>query len=72
MSSERRNQADQIIYNPLAYKVCFGCDSIIKRGVNICPNCHAYRFNTDASAIRQQAEVLANKEQDSVTPEDLT
>jgi RNA polymerase subunit RPABC4/transcription elongation factor Spt4 len=49
-----------------------GCDSIVASKVNICPNCHAYRFEIDADTVVAQAKALSTREQNSVVAEDLT
>jgi hypothetical protein len=48
-----------------------GCDSIVASKVNICPNCHAYRFECDEDAVVTQARALSSREQNSVVAEDL-
>ncbi len=48
-----------------------GCDSIVASKVNICPNCHAYRFECNEDAVVSQARVLSSREQNSVVAEDL-
>ena len=68
---DRAQRALRIIAGPQNYKVCEGCDSIIAARVVTCPNCHGYRFNENALAVKQQAELLANREQRSVTAQDL-
>ncbi|MEX2577416.1 MAG: hypothetical protein WD342_00040 [Verrucomicrobiales bacterium] len=48
-----------------------GCDSIVATKVNICPNCHAYRFEADEAFVVNQAKALSNREQNSVVAEDM-
>jgi hypothetical protein len=69
--AERAKRARRIVKNPALYKVCFGCDSIVASKVNICPNCHAYRFECDEDRVVDQARVLSTREQNSVVAEDL-
>ena len=68
---KRLAAALQIILNPQNYKVCEGCDSIVTEKTRICPNCHAYRFNFDIDNVADQARILASREQQSVTKEDM-
>jgi len=68
----RAATAAKIAANPSGYKVCVGCDSIIGSSAPICPNCHSYRFETSASSVIHQARILGNREQQSVTAEDLS
>ena len=69
--AERAKRARRIVKNPSLYKVCMGCDSIVATKVNICPNCHAYRFEIDADFVVNQAKALSTREQNSVVAEDL-
>lgn len=57
----RRQIADLISRNPELYKVCCGCEAIIREPAPVCPQCYAYRFETDEDLIREQANVLANR-----------
>ncbi len=68
---DRLAKAREIANNPVAYKVCEGCDSIVTAEVVICPNCHGYRFDGDPGRVVDQAVELGTREQRSVTAEDL-
>jgi|TARA_B100001093_G_C26820679_1_gene1011743 hypothetical protein len=70
--ADRAKRARRIVRNPALYKVCVGCDSIVASKVNICPNCHAYRFEVDADLVVAQAKALSTREQNSVVAEDFT
>jgi uncharacterized paraquat-inducible protein A len=61
----------EIIKNPQSYKICEGCDSIVKTTNNICPNCHSYRYNYETQEVIDQAIRLSKSEQKSVTKDDL-
>ncbi|MCX8239520.1 MAG: hypothetical protein ACJAT6_001529 [Akkermansiaceae bacterium] len=69
---DRLAKAREIANNPVAYKVCEGCDSIVTAEVVICPNCHGYRFDADPTRVVDQAVELGTREQRSVTAEDLS
>ncbi|MEO0415112.1 MAG: hypothetical protein AAF226_09200 [Verrucomicrobiota bacterium] len=69
--ADRAKRARRIVRNPALYKVCMGCDSIVATKVNICPNCHSYRFEADESYVVTQAKTLSSREQNSVVAEDL-
>jgi len=69
--ADRAKRARRIVKNPALYKVCMGCDSIVANKVNICPNCHAYRFECNDQFVIDQAKSLSNREQNSVVAEDL-
>lgn len=70
--NERCRKALRVIATPYRYKVCAGCESIVGKHVNHCPNCHGYRFFDDAAAVIEQARSLATKPQQTVTAADLT
>jgi len=69
--SDRSERAAKIIADPHDFKVCEGCDSIVKKRVAICPNCCGYRFDEEADRVVEQAKVLASRAQTTVTHEDL-
>ena len=71
MSDERKMIALSIMSSPDLFKICEGCDSILKYNVNICRNCKSYRFNTTIDDIIEHAKILGNREQTTVTEEDL-
>lgn len=68
---ERARRADKIVRNPIKYKICVGCESIVAAKVAICPNCHAYRFDSDPSSIVAQARVLGQRLPQSVMTSDF-
>ncbi len=70
-TSNRAETAARIASNPANYKVCEGCDSIVGRATAICPNCHSFRFDETPETVVNQAVILGNREQRSVTAEDL-
>lgn len=69
--SERAKRAAKIILEPHLYKVCEGCESIVSNQANTCPNCHGYRFDSDAQRVVAQATLLGSRPQTSVRPDDL-
>lgn len=69
--SDRAAKAAKIIAQPSDYKVCEGCESIVRLHVVTCPNCHGYRFDEASEAVVTQAKILASREQRSVVEEDL-
>ena len=69
--NERAKRADKIIRNPRKYKICAGCESIVAQKINLCPNCHAYRFVESESMVVAQAQVLGTREPRSVAINDL-
>jgi hypothetical protein len=69
--TERAKRAAQIVASPIHYKVCEGCESIVTAQANTCPNCHGYRFDSDAERVISQAKLLGSRPQSSVRPDDL-
>ncbi len=69
--TERAKKALHIAAQPKDYKVCEGCDSIVKKRVATCPNCHGYRFEDDPLLIVAQAKLLGSREQRTVLAQDL-
>jgi hypothetical protein len=68
----RAETAAKIASAPHQYKVCEGCDSIVGKGATICPNCHSFRFDDEPQRVVKQAILLGNREQQSVTADDLS
>jgi uncharacterized Zn finger protein (UPF0148 family) len=68
---ERLTAALEIVLDPLYYKVCEGCDSILFKKTIICPSCKSYRFNCEEDYIVNTATELAFKDKKSVTQDDL-
>ena len=69
--NERAKRADKIIRNPRKYKICAGCESIVAQKVNLCPNCHAYRFVESETLVVAQAQELGKREAKSVLGSDF-
>lgn len=67
----RAETAAKIASTPQNFKVCEGCDSIVGKATAICPNCHSFRFDDTAETVVKQAIMLGNREQRSVTADDL-
>ena len=71
MQQSRLDKAKLIIDRPGDFKVCEACGSIVSLTTAVCPNCNAYRFDSNTEYVVEQAVLLASREQRSVTPEDL-
>lgn len=71
MQQSRLDKAKLIIDRPGDFKVCEACGSIVSLTTAVCPNCKAYRFDSNTEYVVEQAVLLASREQRSVTPEDL-
>ena len=71
MDEERILAAIQIMTRPSLYKVCEGCDSILRETAAICPSCKSYRFDYKELNVARKAKELAHSEQKTVTEDDL-
>ena len=71
MDEKRISAAIQIMTKPWLYKVCEGCDSILKETAAICPSCKSYRFDCESLSVAKMAKKLACSEQKTVTEDDL-
>ncbi|MDX1679595.1 MAG: hypothetical protein R3242_02590 [Akkermansiaceae bacterium] len=69
---DRAATAARIAANPIGYKVCEGCDSIVGSNTALCPNCHSFRFESSPQRVVEQAKLLGSRDQRSVTAEDLS
>lgn len=69
--AERAARAAKIIANPSGYKVCEGCESIVVKKANTCPNCNGYRFDTASARVVAQAKVLGSRAATSLSPKDF-
>jgi hypothetical protein len=69
--TERAKRAAEIIAEPHLYKVCEGCESIVRAEAVHCPNCHGYRFDSESPRVVEQAKILGARPQSSVKPGDL-
>lgn len=69
--NERSRQAAKIQENPLDYKVCEGCGSIVTIRTTACPSCHAYQFDPAEQRVIKQAKALARRNANSVLSSDL-
>ena len=71
MDKDRISAAIQIMTQPHLYKVCEGCDSILKESSSICPSCKSYRFDFEEVSVVNMAKELSTKNQKTVTEKDL-
>lgn len=69
--NKRARKAAKILAAPADYKICEECGSIVVKHVAFCPNCHAYRFDENPTAVAEQAKKLGVRPQTSVTDKDL-
>ncbi|MDZ4815275.1 MAG: hypothetical protein SGI71_03305 [Verrucomicrobiota bacterium] len=71
VDQDRAAQAAKIIAAPGDYKVCEGCESIVKSTSLRCPSCHGYRFDDANARVIEQAAILGARDRTSVLETDL-
>lgn len=70
--SSRQDIAKYVLDNYKSFKVCEGCDTILKKSACICPVCSTYRFDATKKGIFTVASRIANgEERRSVLESDL-
>jgi hypothetical protein len=57
----RRKIAELVISQPENFKVCCGCEGVIRERAAVCPQCNSYRFETDTDVVKEQALILASR-----------
>lgn len=55
MSNNYKEMANTILQDPRSYKVCAVCGAIVDKGVDVCPDCYAYRFINDPAVVSDKA-----------------
>ncbi|MDD2677736.1 MAG: hypothetical protein PHP75_09780 [Methylacidiphilaceae bacterium] len=69
---ERAKRAAEILKAPTEYKVCEGCESIVREKAVFCPNCHGYRFDSDPARVVTQARLLGARPASSISQQDYS
>lgn len=69
---ERARRAAEILSAPTEYKVCEGCESIVRKKAVFCPNCHGYRFDGDPARVAAQAQILGARPSSSISQQDYS
>lgn len=68
---DRKEIARTISSDPSSYKICLVCGSIVDKDEETCPDCFAYRFDTDEEHVENAALDLAIRPQAAVSHLDL-
>jgi len=71
MRTDLREVARTVANDPTSYKLCAVCGAIVDREAVSCPDCYAYRFDTDSSHVEDAALDLAVKPRRAVSHFDL-
>lgn len=67
MKPDFKEIATTITNDPASYKVCTVCGAVVDRDAEICPDCSAYRFDSDPEHVLNRALDLGSKPRSSVT-----
>lgn len=55
MRQDHKEIATTVANDPGSYKLCMVCGAIVDKTADICPDCMAYRFDTDIEHIANRA-----------------
>lgn len=72
MNPDRKEMANTIVNDPTSYKVCLVCGAIVDKAVDACPDCLAYRFDSNAARVADLALDMAVRPQTAVGHLDMT
>lgn len=61
MEPDRREIASAVMNDLGSYKLCTVCGSIVDKSLATCPDCFAYRFDSDSDHVSNAALDLATK-----------
>ncbi len=61
MQEKRKETARAVLKAPENFKVCEVCGCIATHNTSTCPDCYAYRFNTDPNFVANKAIDLGAK-----------
>ncbi len=59
--ASKRQRIESIVRRPGLWRVCEGCNALVKVVCTICPFCHAYRFDGDHARVIAVARALGKK-----------
>ena len=62
----KRQRLAQIERNPSIWQVCEGCESVVSTQANVCPRCHAYRFDGDKARVIRIARRIVRQKEDEL------
>ncbi|MDO4220704.1 MAG: hypothetical protein Q4C88_01105 [Akkermansia sp.] len=67
MQPDFKEIATTVANDPASYKLCAVCGAVVDRDAATCPDCTAYRFDTDPEHVLNRALDLGSKPRSSVT-----
>lgn len=67
MEPDSKEIASTVMNDLESYKLCAVCGSIVDKSLSICPDCFAYRFDTDLGHVSDAALDLATKPRRTVS-----
>lgn len=70
MRQDYKEIATTVVNDPTSYKLCEVCGAIVDKASPTCPDCLAYRFDSDPGRVADRALDLASKPQNAVSHHD--
>ena len=70
MRQDYKEIATTVVNDPTSYKLCMVCGAIVDKNSATCPDCLAYRFDTNPSAVADRDLDLAARPQHAVSHHD--
>lgn len=61
MRQDYKEIATTVVNDPASYKICLVCGALVDKNDAVCPDCMAYRFDTDVEHIASRALDLGRK-----------
>lgn len=71
MQSNHKEIATTVANDPGSYKLCLVCGALVDKAAAVCPDCMAYRFDTDAEHVLNAALDLGKAPSPAVTHLDV-
>ena len=67
MRQDYKEIATTVVNDPTSYKLCMVCGAIVDKNSATCPDCMAYRFDDNPSAVSDRALDMAAHPQHAVS-----
>lgn len=65
--TSKRQRLGRIVDHPENWKVCEGCEAVVSVTRDLCPRCHAYRFDATDKRVRAAAKKAARRAGDEIS-----
>ncbi|MBR2314601.1 MAG: hypothetical protein IKA55_07070 [Akkermansia sp.] len=71
MRQDYKEIATTVVNDPTNYKVCEVCGAVVDKASPTCPDCQAYRFDSDPGHVSDRAVDMAAIPQHAVSRHDV-